>query len=421
MQKSHEVDIVDADWGSYKADSPMTKSQESTDSETNIYAPKYICRRALPEDPFDAVSFTFLAEGAANAVFQIQPSVALVGDRFTFVNGDGEIQDPARFFNKVLRISKGKPKTLTYDEVMTGFEDHIKPLFARGKTPDKHQYHVTTKTVHRLPPPSCEEFLMDHEGVVLSLDVNQGLINELHLKRSDHCTPHPDKLDSRAILLPDMSTVPGKAVMIEVKPKWLAQSASAARDAYRCRTCAIHASRVAHKETTEPYICPLQLIRPNKNQIEKYVNEKIQELDNGRELLAAGHVPTIQTRLVDYLTHGPGHKLLKHLKALQIALDPIGITKLSPDEHSDEVDRRLRLAMSLRDCSFFIRVPYTDWTVPIEAKLGDLDFKSDQKMEDWNKKEFQLNLGGWYVNVKSAPDYGCLIAEGWKKYAPAYF
>lgn len=90
---------------------------------------------------------------------------------------------------------------------------------------------------------------------------------------------------------------------------------------------------------------------------------------------------------------------------------------------NDDSAYGLRLAMTLRDCSLFMRIPYVD-NLPIEAKLGDLDFKSSDKLEDWYQKEEALVNGGWYVNVEdgmAGGPSGCWVASGWTMHAPRYF
>lgn len=130
-----------------------------------------------------------------------------------------------------------------------------------------------------------------------------------------------------------------------------------------------------------------------------------------------GESEAIIQRAVPYLTTGPGHKILQHIRYLQGQLDPEGVLSCSS---SSKEENRLRLAMTLRDCSLFIRIPWLDQNMPIEAKLGDLDFKSRGKKIDWAMKEKRLLHGGWYVELESGMDE-CWIAQGWKKYAPHYF
>jgi inositol-pentakisphosphate 2-kinase len=138
-----------------------------------------------------------------------------------------------------------------------------------------------------------------------------------------------------------------------------------------------------------------------------------------RPLRPAAEVEAILERAVPYLTSGPGHKILQHLRYLQSQLDQEGVLchHVSLEKPEDDF---LRLAMTLRDCSLYIRIPWADQNAPIEAKLGDLDFKSRVKLGDWSLKEEKLLHGGWYVNLDSGMDE-CWIAQGWKRDAPHYF
>jgi inositol-pentakisphosphate 2-kinase len=61
-----------------------------------------------------------------------------------------------------------------------------------------------------------------------------------------------------------------------------------------------------------------------------------------------------------------------------------------------EVDKAFRTAMTLRDCTVFLRLP-NDRDYPIEARLGDLDLKSAGKVDYWRKTEQELIDGGWYT------------------------
>ncbi|KAF2004088.1 hypothetical protein P154DRAFT_560898 [Amniculicola lignicola CBS 123094] len=87
----------------------------------------------------------------------------------------------------------------------------------------------------------------------------------------------------------------------------------------------------------------------------------------------------------------------------------------------------LRLAMTLRDCSMFVRLTYTpgafppttskaetetetDSSITVEAKLADLDFKSADKFEDWAEKERGLVEGGWYEGEEDDGGKGCWVA-----------
>jgi inositol-pentakisphosphate 2-kinase len=115
-------------------------------------------------------------------------------------------------------------------------------------------------------------------------------------------------------------------------------------------------------------------------------------------------IAAIVKALLDYLTVGDGLTLLQHLLNLQSSLDPRGVL-CRPQLDSVSFDHNLRLAMTLRDCSLFIKISYnTAGVTGIESKLGDLDFKSAEKIVDWMDKEEQLLRNGSYtVGVKEGP------------------
>jgi hypothetical protein len=74
---------------------------------------------------------------------------------------------------------------------------------------------------------------------------------------------------------------------------------------------------------------------------------------------------------------------------------------------SDLMD--LRVAMTLRDCSLFVNIPFNK-DEDITARLGDLDLKSSLKLETWRKKERKLIDGGWYAG-RGGENVHCL-ADG---------
>jgi inositol-pentakisphosphate 2-kinase len=387
-------------------------------------SPKITCCLARAHDDIvhDAVRFEFLNEGAANAVFRIRPSRPRVASSFVFLCND-MLVPREEMLGKILRVSKGKPKTLRSDEIVAGFEKEVRPLFRPGQPGIKMEERGIMLPGGRqdpsaiYPSTSFEQYLMDHELVYLSPFVLKVLHHEQH---GPWNLPQVNLLEERGILLPDMSSEPGKSLTIELKPKWLAMSRNAPKDSYRCRTCAMHSWRVAFaKLPSPPYLCPLQLMAGNKQLIETVVRHKLR-------LHCEGHsdeiINTVTERAVKYLTMGPGALLLRHLRHLQVELDPRGVLW---EPEKDDVElclHRLRLAMTLRDCSLFLRIPYDDKhlspiQVPIEAKLVDLDFKSVDKIHDWYRKEVSLISGGWYTNVK-ADVHQCLLAQGWKKHVP---
>ncbi|KAK7191988.1 hypothetical protein DPSP01_003860 [Paraphaeosphaeria sporulosa] len=493
------------------SDAKSEAAQESHAASPVSYEPKIRCRLTrdqITSESSNSVRFEFLAEGAANTVFRVVPYSLQDGkESFVFEDDQGNILAKEKLAKNVLRMSKGKPKTLKYKEIMEGFETVVKPLF-RKTEPSEEGASSRSTAIKLSINESFEEFIMDHEGVAITPEAINALLAEMHTHCPDNRHIESHHLEERGILLPDMSSVLGSVTTIEIKPKWLLQSPNAPRDAYLCRTCALQASRQSKKTIKKTWICPLALVAGNKAAIEPYIrhrslstmaekpghhvlrmytyfypeyscpahqwmdvfawstsnrqtmmllqhmarNYRIRNIapervhglfypsidkssPNSLEIITNAstdrpsrdeealnqhledEVEAVVQRAVPYLTTGPGHHILQHIRYLQGQLDPAGV--LSCPLSSTEEDR-LRLAMTLRDCSLFIRIPWADPNAPIEAKLGDLDFKSRGKKQDWSMKEEGLLHGGWYVDLESRMDE-CWIAQGWKKYAPHYF
>lgn len=254
------------------------RSEETPDADMPFHEPRIRCRplRVQHGDEINnSVHFMFLAEGAANAVFRIVPCAPHDQDTacFVFEGQKGDILEKKKLSTKVLRISKGKPKTLRYKEIMEGFENEVVPLFRKNESLAAEK-PGRSNAVNFPINESFEEFVMDHEGVTIAPEALKALITELHTHCPDNRHIEPHHLEERGILLPDMSSVPGSITTIEIKPKWLLQSPNAPRGAYLCRTCALHASRKSKKTYTGAWICPLALAAGNVAAIEPYVRHR---------------------------------------------------------------------------------------------------------------------------------------------------
>ncbi|KAI9828267.1 MAG: Inositol-pentakisphosphate 2-kinase [Phylliscum demangeonii] len=238
-------------------------------------------------------------------------------------------------------------------------------------------------------------------------------------------------------------------IAIEFKPKWLVQSPSAPPGARRCRTCALRAQRMAKEgagqmktsaSASAPappssafFFCPLDLMSDDQPRVRVAVDAILAA--NQARLLSpttavTGAAPTslrsavvahLAEPLTTYLHH---HPLLQRLRQLQQTLDPLGILRLvdschlhsdsDSDSHSHSqlgppspapsLPDAFLLAMTLRDCTFFIRARVqtgaTGVTVAWEARLGDLDLKSPHagKGAYWRALEDGLLRGGWYLD-----------------------
>jgi inositol-pentakisphosphate 2-kinase len=95
-----------------------------------------------------------------------------------------------------------------------------------------------------------------------------------------------------------------------------------------------------------------------------------------------------------------GSTLLPRLRQLQMELDPVGVLE------NDKNDEQFRAAMTLRDCTVFVRFPENaqDDQYGIEARIGDLDLKSPDKAQYWKDTENALIEEGWYTGTEKKED-----------------
>lgn len=384
-------------------------TQKETESFRSLDVPSAlccICREAQDLRQF-FVSFQSLNEGAANAVFSIHPQQSTEtaqGFLFVAVKDSGETATviPAKLvLDKVLRVSKGLPKSLKSEVIVDGFMADVRPLFVSPRT--------STNTSQTLEEIDLDQHLMAHLPVVL-FDEGMSALKSL--------VPAIRPLNSAAqfgILLPDMSTDPSQNITFEIKPKWLAQSPAAPPDAIRCRTCALQFSR--GKSTPDDYICPLRLSNEESSTISgvafirRWAASALSrqfESDTNARLSQPSSIDVLVDRVVTYFTTGDGRTLVLHLKKLQTTLDSEGILRRYARPRDDfNFVYDLRLAMTLRDCSLFVVVPLRDGEVT--SKLADLDFKSAEKIDDWRDKEAALVDEGWYTKSPEAHAV-CLLA-----------
>jgi inositol-pentakisphosphate 2-kinase len=176
--------------------------------------------------------------------------------------------------------------------------------------------------------------------------------------------------------------------VIEFKPKWLAQSPSAPKNAVRCRQCARFArtnADLARKgDPLQKSWCPLDLNIHDGLQLAKtiWTPERFEEMF---------------PRFSSWLS---GSTLLPRLRQLQMELDPVGVLE------NDKNDEQFRAAMTLRDCTVFVRFPENakDDQYGIEARIGDLDLKSPDKAQYWKDTENALIEEGWYTGAEKEED-----------------
>jgi len=166
-------------------------------------------------------------EGGANFVFRFQP-----------VQADAGL--PAILDRKILRLRKHTQGTkLDSAQVLRNFESEWLPLFPAENLVQQDLIGLETTII---------EWLNEHLTAV---------------PRAAHRTQDVLADHDKGLLITDMTPDEGE-LLLELKPKWLAQSPHAPSDARRCRTCALRAQRAAEKEvitaTDAQNVCPLSLV-----------------------------------------------------------------------------------------------------------------------------------------------------------------
>jgi len=198
--------------------------------------------------------------------------------------------------------------------------------------------------------------------------------------------------EAYGLLITDMTPAGnGGRAVIDFKPKWLCQSPSAPADARRCRTCALKALREANDRenglndgSIRLTFCPSDLVSRDEKRVYKAVSIILNDDDKYPISARYGY----QYHLTKFFMETP---ILDRLRELQEKLDTKGVLE------GEEGDRDLATAMTLRDCSLFLRIPDPEYA-DIEARLGDLDWKppTEEKVAYWKMVETQLIWGRWY-------------------------
>ena len=305
------------------------------------------------------IRLAFYAEGGANIVYRLRPSSPAAPvtppttsdyDEYgpdtplpTEILPPWPVQLdqllPSTFEGKLLRLRKKLSTTTAVIPAQECFDEIIKPLFK-------------------------DENLVDQVLVQLPLGLVENLNVELKSLERDGTRDARrkgtwlDEAETMGVLITDMSAEGwsghGEVKCVEFKPKWLAQSPSAPQGARRCRTCALMTRRsvVVGKEQEGQVskmkgkggseFCPLDLVANDEIRVTRAV-EGI--LINGRSTILEDE--NLKDSIVKFLrTSG----LLQRLRDIQVKLDPNGVFK------ADATARSFLTAMTLRDCSLFLRV-----------------------------------------------------------------
>ena len=289
----------------------------------------------LTLDISSGVQLEYLAEGAANVVYRINPpppspSTAADADVGDYEHPPTESAPPRmhpELEGRLIRLRKTNPSTVTVLESHHHFQETIAPLFPAESLVEQILFIPTRALLWH-----CNDELRNMETVGLRPDNRHGV----YLAQNE---PH-------GLLLTDMSCSPESTAYrcIEFKPKWLVQSPTAPRDAKRCRTCALrHMKRPQeHGKSTwasKTAFCPLGLVSADRATVGATVGW-ISGLDVISPQMSPEH-EAMRKRLVDFVYENP---LLGRLRDLQ---EELGKEVESPN---------LSTAMTLRDCTLFLKV-----------------------------------------------------------------
>ncbi|KAG0650402.1 hypothetical protein D0Z07_3478 [Hyphodiscus hymeniophilus] len=346
----------------------------------------------------EGTAFYYLAEGAANIVYQVSTPWRQSTPEPSLVEEYGDGTPPPSIIDD---ISPGPLEENIYEGksfshrapcyiAQANWERLIQPLFPP----------------HQLVGQALLDIQPGHIVAKLNEDLHDWENGKNPTNGSlDPTTPRPTKRqriyladDNHALLVKDMTSRTAafqQLNLVEFKPKWLAQSPSAPQYSKRCRQCArmarINAERARKKEPPMTFYCPLDL-----------TSRKDEGMNHVASLIVQSGVSNCQIkRFAQWLENTD---ILDNLKARQIELDQIGVLR------GDVNDERLLAAMTLRDCTVFVKCTSADnreW----EARIGDLDLKSKDKINYWRGIEWSLIEEGWYEGLEDYNDRQPLVCR----------
>ena len=301
----------------------------------------------LPEN----VVLEYLAEGAANVVYRlsIEPSSPSThSEAYSDANEYGPetpppTELPMNYFElllhgRLLRLRKNLPTATFVYQSQKDFERHIRPHFEADE--------VVEQSVVKLPPRLTE-----------TCNANLRQMEVEGRRPQKRCGVYLKVNEGYGTLVTDMTSRPMEGMLsIEFKPKWLAQSPTAPLSAKRCRTCALRARNYSSQpeaaNNNDPRLqpkaafCPLALVSNEKKKLESLVTELLR-CSNFSENASND----LTSRLVKALWRSP---ILHKLRDLQVKLNPKGVLRPDPRE------RDLLTAMTLRDCTLYLKVSQGD-------------------------------------------------------------
>lgn len=320
-----------------------------------------------PARPGEAIGLTYLAEGAAHVVYRVSPRGASTTTHPDLVG-------------RLFRFRKSIPSAVPCADSVS-FHQRLAPLFPEDSLVDL--------SLHDLP---------DQKELVTRLNaaLRQREANGTRSAKRHGIYLTPANEEPHHILVTDMSPHGPHERLIEFKPKWLVQSPSAPTAARRCRTCALREMRMEDQRLTGQDLrgrghadfCPLDLLSPDDD----VLNAIIKSLSATNE--SAHRSASMFKKRVQ--------PLFLRLRDLQAAYNNVSL-----DEFLNGSDQDFSVAMTLRDCSVFIKSSRAGGDFD-QVRLADLDLKSNAggKVEKWAHTERRLITEGWYTGTENADSRG---------------
>jgi inositol-pentakisphosphate 2-kinase len=281
----------------------------------------------------------------------------------------------------LLRLRKDLPTTAPCAVAQDAWERVIAPLFFEDELVCQSLVQLRPgKVIQRLNE-ELQGWERDYplKGSLRSLDPRPTKRQGIYLADDEH-----------GLLITDMTPGPVGEEVIEFKPKWLVQSPSAPPGSKRCRQCArvarMNVERKQKGETIQKAFCPLDLVSKDPKDLLRVATILL-------------HPEPSQANINRFARWLQANQLLDRLRNEQYTLDRVGVMEADPS------DEKFRAAMTLRDCTVYVRFPAdAEADDQIEARLGDLDLKSSGKEQYWKDTERALIEEGWYTATEKLED-----------------
>lgn len=297
----------------------------------------------MPKLGLSDVRLAYLAEGAANIVYRIEspePDPSIGAEPYPESTTYGPLTPPPTEIEplyldpalegQLVRLRKNLSTTVPIAESHAHFENIIRPLFSEENLVQAVLFHPLRELLRE-----CNADLrkMEKDG-------------RRHKKR---CGVYLDEDEEHGCLVTDMSWIFDDSFgCFEFKPKWLLQSPSAPAGSRRCRTCALRAMKRSTGDiSNKASFCPLDLVSMDRVRVANAVPHILGPDPKKDSNLSSEQMNTLPSRLADILYK---NTLLHRLRELQLDLDPFGVLE------ADSTSPKFLAAMTLRDCSLFLKV-----------------------------------------------------------------